>query len=302
MSDDEKCKNTNTKPSPEPSPDPLTSTIMTMHYVFISCVGYVILYTSIKYLGYILGLAGFNIYFEYPLISDAIYWFLWLLLIAAGIISVLLFVILFWIFIHWLLIITFVPFIIIFPIPIFPFIFILPLQPLMLELIPPFKVLTNTGTLPYMLSISKRLFSDEFIKNTYRHFILPSTIDTKRYFYTNVRQMVSDMFYYDIQSIYDIPPEKCKKSKNDIIKSIRTDDNIEDEKKYNEYKEISSVKKSMKKIGEDTELCTSMHQKFKEYNSSYLGDILTDVENSFTPYNSCYSGAIKSYLKTSITQ
>jgi hypothetical protein len=58
----------------------------------------------------------------------------------------------------------------------------------------------------------------------------------------------------------------------------------------------------MKKIGEDTELCTSMHQKFKEYNSSYLGDILTDVENSFTPYNSCYSGAIKSYLKTSITQ
>jgi len=43
-----------------------------------------------------------------------------------------------------------------------------------------------------------------------------------------------------------------------------------------------------------------MHTKFKEYNSSYLGDISTDIENSFTPYNSCYIGAIKSYIKTNI--
>ena len=184
----------------------------------------------------------------------------------------------------------------------FPFIFILPLQPLMLELIPPFKVLTNTGTLPTMLKISKRIINNEVITNTLNFFLYPTIKDVNRYFYTNVSQMISDYLHYDIESIYDIPPEKCKSSKQDIINSIKPDDNIKDEKTYNEYKEISSVQKSMKKIGEDTELCTNMNHKFKKYNSSYLSDMSVDFENTVSPYNACYTGAIKSYLKTSITQ
>lgn len=287
---------------PPSFPDELTETIIKLHYVYIACTGYVILYLliSIIYPGFII--IGFNIDFKIKNLSKAIQLILWLLYIICGFISVVLFVILFWIFIHWLIIIIFVPIIIIFPIPIFPFIFILPLQPLMLELIPPFKVLTNTGTLPTMLTISKRLFNEQLISNTLNYFFKPTIDDLKRYFYLNIKNLISDIFYYDIESIYNIPPEKCKTSKQDVINSIKTDDNIKDENTYNEYKELSSVQKSMNNISQDTELCISMHHKFKEYNSSYLSDVAVDAENSYSPFNSCYSGAIKSYLKTSIAQ
>ena len=298
---DEKCDNNSIQPQSS-SPDPLTNAIMILHYVFIICIGYIILYTIITITFPILRFYGFKNDLKIPLLIIIIIFIAWLIYVISCIISKFLFVVLFWIFIHWLLIIFFVPFIIIFPIPIFPFIFILPLQPLMLELIPPFKVLTNTGTLPTMLKISKRLFSNEFMTNTLNYFIYPTVNDLNTYFYSNIRQMISDIFYYDIQSVYNIPPEKCRTSNEDIINSVKPDDNINDEKTYNEYKEMSSIQRSMNKIEEDTNLCVSMHHKFKEYNSSYLSDVSTDFENAVSPYNSCYTGAIKSYLKTSINQ
>jgi hypothetical protein len=287
---------------PDSSPDKLTETIMILHWVFVACTAYAMLYFFITSLFPILAFQGFNVDLKFPYISVPTVFIAWVLFILSTFVATLLFVILFWIFIHWLIIIFFVPIIIIFPIPIFPFIFILPLQPLMLELIPPFKVLTNTGTLPTMLKISKRLFSEEIITDTFNYFLKPTGDDLNRYFYANIKQMISEIFYYDIESVYNIPPEKCKTSKQDIINSIKTEDNSEDEKTYKEYKEISSVQKSMDKISEDTELCVSMHHKFKAYNSSYTSDISTDIENTYSPYNSCYTGAIKSYLKTSITE
>lgn len=298
--DEEKCPET--VKDVESPPDPLTKNIMTIHYIFLICVGYIILFILVKLTYKILKLFGFKISIKQNEFTKTLKNSFWIAFIICCFISTLLFVILFWIFIHWLIIIFFVPIIIIFPIPIFPFIFILPLQPLMLELIPPFKVLTNTGTLPTMLKIFKRLFSNEFITDTLNYFLYPSINDVNKYFYNNIKQLISEMFYYNIENVYNIPPEKCKTSKQDIINTIKPDDNIKDEEKYNEYKEISNVEKTMKKIEEDTELCVSMHHKFKEYNSSYLSDVSTDTENSFSPYNLCYKGAIKSYLKTSITQ
>ena len=298
--DEEKCKET--VKDPYSPPDELTKNIMLLHYIFLGCSAYFIIYKIITTIYPVLSFAGFENNPKIPLLQTVITGFFYVLHILAGLTAAVLLVILFWIFIHWLIIITFVPFIIIFPIPMFPFIFILPLQPLMLELIPPIKVLTTTGTLPTMLKISKRLINNEIITNTLKFFLYPTIEDLNRYFYSNVSQMISDYLHYDIESIYEIPPEKCKTSKKEIIDSIRPDDNIEDEKKYNEYKENSSVQKSMDKIGEDTEICNSMNHKFKEYNSSYLNDVSVDIQNSLSPYNTCYTGAIKSYLKTSITQ
>ena len=297
---EEKCPETIQDP---PSfPDELTETIIKLHYVYIACTGYVIIYILLSLIYPAFFIIGFNIDIKTLNITGILKLIFWLLYILSGFVSVVLFVILFWIFIHWLIIIIFVPIIIIFPIPIFPFIFILPLQPLMLELIPPFKVLTNTGTLPTMLTISKRLLSDKLISNTLNYFFKPTVDDLRKYFYLNIKNLISDIFYYDIENVYNIPPEKCKTSKKDIINSIKTDDNIKDENTYNNYKEISSVQKSMNNISEDTELCISMHHKFKEYNASYMSDIAVDAENSYSPFNTCYTGAIKSYLKTSIAQ
>lgn len=297
---DEECPQS--KKDPVSYPDPLTETVVKLHYVFLFCILYVIIYKFFGiYLSALFKFIGFKKIITYvPLLYDFISFILWFIYIICGICSVFLFVVLFWIFIHWLLILIFVPFIIIFPIPIFPFIFILPLKPLMLELIPPFKVLTNTGTLPTMLKISRRVISDETFSNTFNYFFKPTMNDLNIYFYNNIRQMISDIFYYDIQDMYTPTPEKCKTSKTDIIDSIESNDNPDDIDTYNEYNENKIIATTRKKIEEDTELCTDMHTKFKEYNSSYLGDISTDIENSFTPYNSCYIGAIKSYIKTNI--
>lgn len=300
MNDNKECPQT--KHEPVSYPDPLTETVIKFHYIFLGTFLYVIIYKFFGiYISAFFKFIGFVKIISYvPLLYDFISFILWVIYILCGICSTLLFVILFWIYIHWLLIIIFVPFIIIFPIPIFPFIFILPLKPLMLELIPPFKVLTNTGTLPTMHKISRRVISDETYSNTFNYFFKPTMNDLNIYFYSNIRQMISDIFYYDIQDMYKPTPEKCKTSNQDIINSIETNDNPGDVDKYNEYNENKTIATTRRKIEEDTELCTAMHTKFKEYNSSYLGDISTDIENSFTPYNSCYIGAIKSYIKTNI--
>ena len=167
MSDINKDKCPDSVKDPDSFPDKLTEIIIKLHWLFISCFGYVILFTIITLIYPSLYVSGASINLRALTLPQIILFICWVLYVISCLISALLFVILFWIFIHWLIIITFVPIIIIFPIPIFPFIFILPLQPLMLELIPPFKVLTNTGTLPTMLKIAKRLFSEELITNTF---------------------------------------------------------------------------------------------------------------------------------------
>lgn len=300
--DGDNCPN-NTKDPPS-NPDPLTKVIINLHYVFIISFAYVIIYTFFKsFIFYICYYIGFTKIISYVHgLTELIQITLYILYIIAIILATLLFVILFWIFIHWLCILIFVPFIIIFPIPIFPFIFILPLQPLMLELIPPFKVLTNVGTLPMMLKISSRIFNQQIITNTFNYFLYPSFKDLNVYFYNNIKQLISDVFYYDIENIYTIPPEKCKTSKQDIINTVKEKENPDDVKKYNEYKETPSVNATMDNINKDTQLCIDMHKKFKEYNANYLTEVSTDMDNSVSPYSMCYSRAIKSYLKSSIVQ
>ena len=288
--------------------DPLKEPIFIMHNIFIVCVSYIILYKSyyfIKTNFWFYGVSRLNIFAQISILSPILYWFFYGLYMISKIISLVLIVILFWIFSFWMIILIFVPYVVIFPIPIFPFIFILPLKPLMLLLIPPFKTLTDLGTLPLIYRISSRMINGEIFYNFIDYFLFPVGNDISNYLYYNVNQIVREVSGYDISDYYLPPPDEnindeFKNKDDDYMKDLETNDNPDDISKYNEYINDPVIKEGMKKIEEETNICVNVRQKFKPYNSSYTSDIQIDADNSFSPYNECYINAIKSYLKTSI--
>ena len=292
--------------------DPLKDPIILMHTIFLCCVGYIILYNSyyiIKRNNWFFGITKYNLLANIPVISLILYYIFLFINRLATYASLILLVILFWIFCFWMGIILFVPFVIIFPIPIFPFIFILPLKSLMLLLIPPFKTLTDLGTLPLIYKISSRIGTGDIFYNFFDYFLYPTADDVSKYLYYNANQIVQDTSGYDISDYY-IPSESIDdefKNKMDDysgktkeMKDLETNDDPKDIDTYREYKNDPTINEGMKKIEEETQLCINIGQKFKPYNSSYTTDLKTDADNSFSPYNECYIKAIKSYLKTSI--
>jgi hypothetical protein len=210
---------------------------------------------------------------------------------------------LFWIFVNWLLIKMLVPLIIIFPIPIIPYVFILPLQIILLEIIPPFKILTELGTLPLLYRIFTRLIDPNVFNNYIVDFIGPNVKDIGEYLFYHVRnlgkQYATDL-YGDKQ--FDNKGEEIVKKDNENIANISGTKQEDEEamKKYQEYKETDNVKSSMDKIDEDTQICIGLNQDFKPYGASYSSEVSADMGNSINPYSKCYAAAIKSYIKTSI--
>jgi hypothetical protein len=288
--------------------DPLKEPIFIMHNIFIVCVSYIIAYKLYYFNSlwlYLFGCSKLNFLADISILSPALYWFFYILYKISKFISLILIVVLFWIFSFWMIILIFVPYVVIFPLPIFPFIFILPLKPLMLLLIPPFKTLTDLGTLPLIYRISSRMINGEIFYNFIDYFLYPVGTDISNYLYYNVNQIVREVSGYDISDYYIPEPneninDEFKNKDDDYMKDLETNDNPDDINKYNEYKNDPVIKEGMKKIEEETNICVNVRQKFKLYNSSYIDDIQTDADNSFSPYNECYINAIKSYLKTSI--
>lgn len=283
--------------------DPLVSKFMIMHNILIICVFYMFVFNTIYILFYLMNLFRLSIYddffnylwyFLYP-----IYELFCLLNTISYYTTLLILVMLFWIFVFWMLILIFVPFIIIIPIPIPPFIFILPLKPLMLLLIPPFKILTDLGTLQLIFRMFSRLFSKGFFENILNNFIKPTYNDINNYLYENIKQLAKDYGNTeDISKFYSRKSIDDNEIVNNNLDEI-SKDNPDEVKKYDEYKEKSNIRKGMDLISYETDMCIKMKQKFKPYNSSYMSEISIDMDNSFSPYNECYSKAIKSYLKTS---
>lgn len=294
--------------------DPLTEPIMILHKIFICAllyfIGYKLYYVMAAYL-WSFGLGFLNFLASIPIISPILYWICYGIYRISVYIILISLVVLFWIFNFWMLIIIFVPFVIIFPIPIFPFIFILPLKSLMLALIPPFKTLTDLGTLPLTYKIVSRLFSGELFFNFINYFLYPTGSDISSYLYYNANQIVQETSGYDLADYYKpLPKEDIDdefKNQNDDysgktkdMKNLETNDDPKDIDTYKQYTNDPSISEGMKKIEEETQICVNVGQKFKPYNSSYSEDVKIDAENSFSPYNECYIKAIKSYLKTSI--
>lgn len=278
--------------------DPLVQHIMTMHNTLIGCTLYTLCFKFCLLSSFIYWLSGLTflngIFSALWMLVIPLSSFLYFLDFLAVYIILILLVLLFWVFVFWMLIIIFVPFIIIIPIPIIPFFFVLPLKPLMLLLIPPFKTLTDLGTLQLVLRIFKRIFSGEFFTNFLNYFAYPSINDISDYLYENFKQIAKD--YANTEDISKYYSQSGNEHKNEEIDT----NNPEDVKKYDEYNNKPNVRSGIKLIKYETDMCVKMQQKFKPYNSSYMNDVSTDMENSFSPYNECYAKAIKSYLKTSI--
>ena len=243
--------------------------------------------------------------------KDYLYFFIWIItfispiivFIAGQIVRIQLCV-LFWIFVNWMLIKMMVPIIVIFPIPFFPYIFILPLRIMMLDFIPPFKPLTDLGTLPLLYRLLTRIIDPNVFSNFANNYIKPSITDVGDYFFYHVRNLgkeYSDQLYGDqpIDNNSKEGEERVKKD-NEAISNMSGEDEEKGMKKYQEYKENDSVKSTMDKIDQDTQLCIGLNQQFKPYGASYTSEITTDMGNSFNPYTKCYTSAIKSYIKTSI--
>jgi hypothetical protein len=244
--------------------------------------------------------------------KDYLYFVIWIIafifpiiaFIAGQIVRIQLCV-LFWIFVNWMLIKMLVPIIIIFPIPIFPFIFILPLRIMMLDLIPPFKVLTDLGTLPLLYRIFTRLFDPNVFNNYINDFIAPNVIDVGDYLFYHVRNLgkqYADKLYGDKPIDNNSKEgENRVKDDNENMAKMDTKDDEKARRKYDEYKETDNVKSSMDKIDQDTQICIGLNQQFKPYGASYSSEVGADMSNSINPYSKCYTAAIKSYIKTSIT-
>lgn len=315
--------------------DPLTEFILLNHKIFIVCCFILFIYFTGIIIIFILNSCGliFNRRFhklkddvfkkvhhgntnkmlEYDNLNekDYLYFIIWIssliipiiVFIAAQIVRLQLCV-LFWIFINWMLIKLMVPLIIIFPIPIFPYVFILPLRIMMLELIPPFKVLTDLGTLPLMYRIVTRLFDKDAFNDLFNNFVNPNVTDIGDYLFYHVRnlgkQYATDL--YGDKPIDNNSKEGEERAKKDTenIENINGKDDEKGRRKYEEYKQTDNVKSSMDKIDQDTQICIGLNQQFKPYGASYTSEIGADMGNSINPYSKCYTAAIKSYIKTSI--
>jgi len=278
--------------------DPLVKPFMIMHNILIICSIYTLIFKFCLLIYFISWFSGLTfldgIYNDIWMIIMPLYWLLYILDYIATYTILIIIATLLIIFGFWMSIIIFVPYIIIIPIPIIPFFFILPLKPLMLLLIPPFKTLTDLGTLPLIYRIITRIFSPNFFTNFTNHFLYPSTVDISNYLYENIKQMATD--YTNIGDISKYYTQTNNENKNNEIDTNKP----EDVNKYNEYKEKPNIRSGLNLINYETDMCVKMQQKFKPYNSSYMNDVSVDIDNSFSPYNECYAKAIKSYLKTSI--
>ena len=296
--------------------DPLTSLVLFLHKVFIFCGSYIFTFNFYIILTIILpifGIMNLNPFGGIFILSTLAFWIFGLFNLICVHIFTILFILLLWIFIFWMIIIIFVPYIIIFPIPIIPFFFILPLKPILLAL-PPFITLTDTGTLQLVYKILSRFFNYRTFEHFISYFLNPTFIDLKDYFSYNTKQLIDEIFYYltghnfDYYDFLNTVDDNNNNNNNNqdgrtkemVDDGLETNDNKDDNDKYNEIKNTPKIKGGMEKIQEDTDLCVNMSQKFKLYNSSATDDISTDMDNSISPYKKCYINAIKSYLKTSI--
>jgi len=294
--------------------DYLTRPVLFLHKVGICSFSYYVLYNLyyiISFILFIFGLGGLNFFASVPILSGILYCIFSIGYFINSNVLIIILNILFWIFIFWMLIIMFVPFIIVFPIPIFPFFFIIPLKFLMLLLIPPFKTLTDLGTLQLVYRFFARMFSSDFYSNFFNQFLFPSAFDIGDYLYFNTSDIIQEYFNYnsfgnnnDNLFFSNEPPNNQNtvspdgRTQDMINDGIDTNDNPDDIDKYNEFADTDKYSAAMDKINEDTQLCINMAQKFKLYNSSYIDDVNTDINNATSPYNDCYVKAIKSYLKS----
>lgn len=215
--------------------------------------------------------------------SDFIGYIFRFLVMLANLFLCIVFAVLLWIFILWMIILIFVPFIIIFPIPIIPFFVVIPLKFIILFFVPPFKTLTDRGILPLCRKIIFRfLFSENNLKDKFSS----SFGDIYHFLYDEIKNNIGDV----VRKLnVNIPKEEEYK-----IKTVDDGTNnealatsiMEEDKKGHRNKEVMDL------IDEELQICLKTKQAFTTPDSG----ILNGADN-LKNYAECYSKSIKSYIK-----
>jgi hypothetical protein len=177
----------------------------------------------------------------------------------------------------------FVPFIILVPIPFIPFILPIPLKNILLEAVPPFKLLTKRGILPLVYKIVFMfLFSEKTIRDKFSNAIG----DVYGFLFLEIKNSIGDF----LNLIGVKQPEKPEQSENENHKIRTVDDGTTNE--IQAKKELENNKKAMELINEEYEICYSSKQSLKTPNTSFISEI-KDIRN----YGECYSRSAGAYIE-----
>jgi len=190
---------------------------------------------------------------------------------------------LFWIFVFWMIIIIFVPFIILIPIPFIPFILPIPLKNVLLEVVPPFKLLTKRGILPLISRIVFLfLFSEKTIKDKFTN----SLGNIYGFLFLEIKNSIGDF----LNLIGVKQPEKPKQSETENYKIRTVDDGTNNEALAK--KEMENNQKALELIDEEYEICISSKQSLKTPDSTIVSE-LKDIRN----YGECYKHNAIAYIE-----
>jgi hypothetical protein len=214
--------------------------------------------------------------------SDFIGYVFRFLVMWANLFLCFIFSVLLWIFVLWMIILIFVPFIIVFPIPIIPFFVIVPLKFLLLFYVPPFRTLTERGILPLCRKIVFRfIFSEKTLKDKFKS----SFADIYSFLFDEIKNTLGG-----------IVKNAGIVSKDDEYKIKTVDDGTDNEAKANAVMKEDTKghknKEVMDLINEELQICLKTKQVFTTPESG----LLSGADN-LKNYAECYSKSIKSYIK-----
>jgi len=192
-----------------------------------------------------------------------------------------------WIFVFWMIILIFVPFIVPIFIPFIPFIIPIPLKFLMLYFIPPFRILTERGILPLCLRLLLIFVSTDAIKTKFSR----AFKETYGFFYDDAKNIVGDLAQNPETSISQYNND------TDKIPSVDNENNNKEEaKKLMKNDEMGRNKEVMDLIDEELQLCLKSKQTFTTPDTNKSLTSASDMNN----YLQCYSQSATAYFKNKI--
>jgi hypothetical protein len=247
-------------------------------------------YFVIILLGQILGFSGLFFDFNFFL-TDLIGGFM-----RQGVNPILTFIlyiilaVLMWIFVFWMVIILYVPEIIPIPIPIIPFILPLPLKSILLEYVPPFKILTQRGILPFMRRlIFGVIFKESTIKDKFRGIFL----ETYGFLYGEIKNVIGEYMVY--LKAEEPDSEKISKGLQDDNYKVSTiDDGTDNAEKAKETRQASSGDAS-DLIESELDICINSSKSFTGVGTSSTDKFMNSL-NDYSKHADCYSKYLKSYV------
>ena len=208
-----------------------------------------------------------------------------LLLILADLFLCFIFSLLGWIFVFWMMILIFVPFIVPFFIPFIPFVIPIPLKFLMLYFIPPFRILTERGILPLCLRLLLIFVSTETLTKKFSS----AFNETYSFLYEDTKKILGEIGQPIKIAISDNDEDK------DLLPTVDGDNAKENKDEANKIIKNDSSgrnKEVMDLIDEELQLCLKSKQSFTTPDNKNSFSSVTDMNK----YSQCYATSVKSYL------